>query len=507
MVYLSNVEGPFTRGYGGEHLLKLMASELPTVERITTPTNLTDVPVSASFTATLNSPLLPSGRFSVTTTPESEMTVLTMNNTTLVFTPKEPLQQGTQYVLQVYQTPLTYRYADGNILKEDSPRLEKSLNFKTISPPFISLFEPLGNGANPISDIRIIFDQQMNTGEIEQKLTIDPIVPLSFSWENDGQTAIVHHSLLAKNTPYRIRIPQGIKTKKGGILETDATFEFTTLGTVKLVDSSPTNNATDISIQTPIALTFNQEIKTESPETLLSISPPITGKTTVSKNTVTFIPNKPLSNNTRYTFSIAAGLDSIYGLPSTESQNLSFTTAPIQIVLPVPFFKQQSDFTCNIASARMLLAYRGITMDEKTLISKIGTSQNRGTGNPYKGYVSDYGTYWDAVVRGVNAYRPTRLISNGKLSDIIQELTRGNPVMTWGQNGWSDPHDISWTSSDGTYIHAINGMHSAVVRGFRGPEGNPTHILLNDPWRGQYAIPTDEFLRRWGYFNVALVVE
>jgi uncharacterized protein YvpB len=99
------------------------------------------------------------------------------------------------------------------------------------------------------------------------------------------------------------------------------------------------------------------------------------------------------------------------------------------------------------------------------------------------------------------------MITSGKLSDIIAELKKGNPVMTWGQNGWSTPRDISWTSSDGTFIHAINGMHSTVVRGFSGPDNNPTQIYLNDPWRGQYAIATSEFKRRWNYFLMAMVVD
>jgi hypothetical protein len=50
-------------------------------------------------------------------------------------------------------------------------------------------------------------------------------------------------------------------------------------------------------------------------------------------------------------------------------------------------------------------------------------------------------------------------------------------------------------------------MHSTVVRGFSGPENNPTQIYLNDPWRGQYAVSTAEFMRRWSYFLMAMVVD
>jgi uncharacterized protein YvpB len=92
------------------------------------------------------------------------------------------------------------------------------------------------------------------------------------------------------------------------------------------------------------------------------------------------------------------------------------------------------------------------------------------------------------------------------ISDLANEVAQGHPVILWWQNGWSAPNDISWTTPDGQYIYAINGMHSEVAVGFIGPTDNPTHIIVNDPWRGRRELEVGYFKSLWGYFNNTGVV-
>jgi uncharacterized protein YvpB len=155
----------------------------------------------------------------------------------------------------------------------------------------------------------------------------------------------------------------------------------------------------------------------------------------------------------------------------------------------------------------MVLAYRGISLEEAQIKANVGTGGTRGSGNPHNGYVSDYGTYWEPIIAFVSRYKKNHFYENGTVADLVKEIQNGNPILIWGQNGWSDPHELTWTTPDGQRIYAINGMHSYVVTGFRGPAGNPTHILVNDPWRGVTALPIQEFNRRWAFFQKALVVE
>src|SRR4030067_2428969 len=114
-------------------------------------------------------------------------------------------------------------------------------------------------------------------------------------------------------------------------------------------------------------------------------------------------------------------------------------TGPEEFVLPVLNMKQQESFTCNIAAARILLKYRGIDINETDLKGKIGMSGSRGNGNPHKGYTADYGTYWEPIQSVLNQFRPTRVYRDFPLGSLTDEVRRGNPVLVWEQNGWSDP--------------------------------------------------------------------
>jgi uncharacterized protein YvpB len=98
------------------------------------------------------------------------------------------------------------------------------------------------------------------------------------------------------------------------------------------------------------------------------------------------------------------------------------------------------------------------------------------------------------------------LLRNASLTDVLNEVEQGNPVMVWAQNLWSTPTDISWTATDGTSVYAISGMHSYVVKGYNGTKTNPTSIIVNDPWRGTWSIATTNFTRVFNYFKTALVV-
>lgn len=306
-----------------------------------------------------------------------------------------------------------------------------------------------------------------------------------------------------------------------------------------VVKTDPANGAIDVPLDKPFVFYLSGDDSLANIWEVVS-SPPITTEIKRMWNDtfeVVFNDNLPQSSSIHLTvFHAPAIVDgesstiiekgerkNVYTLEFSTAKEVSFsslTKKPVRVVSPspvnkevsevnlkVPFFKQEEDFTCNIAAARQLLAYRGVALPEQQLKSDIGSTGSRGNGNPYEVHVPDYGTYWDPVLRGVSKYRPARLFKEWNLKDLIGEIQKGNPVMIWGQNGWSDPHEISWTNPDRTFVYAINGMHSSVARGFRGPSENPTHILLNDPWRGVYWIPTAEFLRRWNFFKVALVVD
>lgn len=508
ILYFSNVEGLFTKGFGGEHRLEFSAPILPEIESIDPVPENSEVGTTTPFTIRLTAPASYVSQWSATISPVHPIaTALSSDGMNLIITPQGQYPQNHTFTVTLTQTPVVTRYLDKEIIKRLSPKIEKTFSFTTVHSPGITSFTPHGKSENPKNDIQIIFDRTMDTKSVESLLTVTPNTSRIYTWDTNNKTLTISHPDFPKDTPVEVKLPKGIKTANGGTLESEAIFEYKTAGPITIVNTSPNNTSNEIAIESPIRIVFDQPVDSSNIDKYFSITPPISVTQKLDRDTLELTPDAPLQYDTRYTILFSKGLPSEYGLPSAGDQTFSFVTTPHQISLTVPFFRQQTLFTCNIAAARMLLAYRGIQMNESEIVSVVGEQAPRTSGNPYKGYVPNYGTYWDALSAGIAKLRPIRMITSGKITDLVKEIKKGNPVMIWGQNGWSDPHEISWTAADGTYIKAVNGMHSSVVRGYRGPEDNPTHLVLNDPWRGQYALDTKEFMRRWSYFLMAMVVE
>lgn len=206
-----------------------------------------------------------------------------------------------------------------------------------------------------------------------------------------------------------------------------------------------------------------------------------------------------------------------------EKRSWRFTTSRDKFVLNVPLISQVLRFECNVAAARMLLAYQGINMSFDDFFAKL-PKQNvpynaaRNTwGNPNLGYVGDvtgknkgYGVYWEPIAQTVEQIsgKNVEIRRNWNLEDMLGVVESGSPVQIWWQNARSTPTDMTWRTPDGQEIKAINGMHSEVVVGWVGAKSNPDAIIVNDPWRGHREVKTADFLGLWALFdNTGIYIE
>jgi uncharacterized protein YvpB len=507
MVYLSNMKNPFNSEFGSETLLEFSTPQLPAVAGSTPANDATDVGVNEDLIFALTVPDIPQVAWEVTTDPQHPFE-LKRGMRELTVDIIEPLKQGTRYRVTVFRTPVKTDTKTGTIVDYGEKTQVHEYTFTTVKTPLISSMNPQGRGVLPTEAFEIVFDEPMDTESIAANVKIIPDTQGRIEWSADATILRFEpETPLRKDVEYIITLLGGTVSRRSGTLEEDLTFRFRTLGAVTVVTGIPDEAIPNVSVSTPIAVTFNQEVDHGSAQLKFSTDPTVSGLFSWQGNIMVFTPSEPLAFGKEYSYRIESGIKSIHGLDSTQGFTSRFRTASQEFALSVPYFRQEENFTCNIAALRMLLAHRGVTVTEQELKGIIGSSGTRGTGNPYKNHVTDYGTYWDAIEKGVRQFRPYRIFKDWSLSDLIGEVQRGNPVMVWGQNGWSDPHDISWTATDGTHVYAVNGMHSYIVRGFRGSADNPTHILVNDPWRGVYSLPTNEFMRRWNYFRVAMVVD
>jgi len=505
MVYIANIHGLMRQQFGGEQLVEFVTPPVPNVVSVSPPHASIDIPINPTISIELSAPADPSSIWEISSKPAAVFKLSHTNGATLTVEAEESLQQGTVYELTLQQTPIRYNTSTKRVVEKLETKTALSMQFTTRKPALVTSFTPRGRAIAPHSDMAFVFDEPMDTRLASA--SISPYLQLTPSWTPDGQILRLIHQPFTKGTSYTVTLDKNAQTLRGGTLLTDAIYTFETAGPVTVIEASPAASFSNVPITSTMSYTFDQDVHKQSVEKLFSISPDIPGTFTWDTRTVTYVPKKPLSFSTTYTVTFKKGLSGLYGLESSVDQKFSFTTVPEEYVLNVPFYKQQELFTCNIAAAFMLLSYRGVAVTERILKETIGSAGTRGNGNPYKGYVANYGTYWDAVARGTSKYRPVRIIKNWTLQQILSEIVNNTPVMIWGQNGWSDPHEISWKTSDGTDIYAVNGMHSYIIRGFRGPIQSPTHILVVDPWRGIYAMTTEEFMRHASFFKVAMAVD
>lgn len=131
--------------------------------------------------------------------------------------------------------------------------------------------------------------------------------------------------------------------------------------------------------------------------------------------------------------------------------------------LRVPYFKQDTDYTCGPASLQMVFAHYGIRESEKELTKELKTNPEHGT--PHQEMIDG------ALRRGLHAY----VNDHATLGEIQYFLGMGIPVIV---------HFIEIAAQED---------HYSVVIGI-----TDTHVVLNDPWNGEgLRLSHEVFLQRW----------
>lgn len=201
-------------------------------------------------------------------------------------------------------------------------------------------------------------------------------------------------------------------------------------------------------------------------------------------------------------------------------QSLSSSNKTFNIVLKVPFHKQEHALSCEVAALKMALGFYNIAVTETELINdlKFDTKDSRNEyniwGDPDKGFVGNidgkipsggYGVYEQPILDLALQYRDAKKMDHPELVDVLKEVESGRPVIVWGSIGTGK--DISWFTWEGKYIKAIHGEHTRVITGFSGTPENPKYILLMDPIYGRVTMSKSRFLTNWALLdNKAVVV-
>src|SRR3989339_100736 len=508
MIYVSYIANPLFSDPGNEHYLEIESDSLPLVTESSITNEDTDILTDQFLVLDLNKNDSNNCLYKVVSNPEIETEIIKNGTAMIIIKPKQKLPQNTNYQWEVFQTPVSINLVTSEIIQKGEEKSIYKLSFTTVAAPLIKSVSPSDKetGVKVDREILIEFGEELATNNFSSYFRITPEIEGEVNFVEEKKLTFKPKSSFNKDTEYQIILTKGIASKKGGIIENDIQYQFKTIGPVEVISFSPGLHAVNIDLNPQILITFNEEVNHASAESKFKISPAVSGTYSWNGNTLIFTLENSLSYSTSYNVTIEAGIESIDGLASINKYVNQFTTRPNIFSLNVPLYSQAESYTCNIAAARMMLSYRGVSVSESTLKNEIGIVGTRGSGNPHKGYVENYGTYWEPISTAVSKYRSNQIMTNWNLTDLLSEVEKGNPVMVWGQNGWSTPTNISWTATDGTYIYAVSGMHSYIVKGFTGTKDNPDRILINDPWRGDISLSKDTFNNRWSYFKTAMIV-
>lgn len=211
-------------------------------------------------------------------------------------------------------------------------------------------------------------------------------------------------------------------------------------------------------------------------------------------------------------------LDKILEEKEKAAAKVKENLATQRVELPVKFYKQERNLSCEMASLRSFLSFYGQEIGEKDLLATLGVdgplSITDGVwGDPQKGFVGNvdgkqanktgYGTYWQAVARvGASYYSKIGYFENSSVTFLTDSILEGKPVIIWGMlPSKGGNFEMTWKTEDGQSVTGYNGEHSFLVYGFVGPREAPTKLLVVDPWYGFREYETSKMDVLWAKFG------
>lgn len=319
------------------------------------------------------------------------------------------------------------------------------------------------------------------------------------------------------------------------VLGTSVFLGYIFLKTPGVILISPAIQSLDVDPKTKIEISFDRPVARKVLNE--KITPSVAGTwvyedpvySTHLYRKLVFYPDTTLNAGTKYKVELN-GIENTFGTSSPYNYEFTFSTKSDPVIakqvamvesqtvkLDVPMYLQQHTLSCEVASLRMALAYKGINKSEDELLNEVeidNTPHIDGTwGNPYLHFVGNvngnqmrdgYGVYWGPIERVAKMYGDAKAFQNGKIQDLTSEIDKGNPIVIWVYSESGAP--AHWKTPDGTDVFAVAGEHTVVVVGYVGSSQNPTQIIVNDSLVGQSYWGRDYFNHKWATFSEAGVV-
>jgi hypothetical protein len=253
-------------------------------------------------------------------------------DTMATWTPGAPLQQSTQYTVDVntnatsqnggkMQSPYTFKFTTGGPPPPPAPAVVST--------------DPANNqtGVLPTATVSVEFSIPMNTGATETAVSANPAIAGTFSWSlNDSKATLTPSGPLQPATNYKVKVSTAAKSKAGVPMGSDHVFSFTTAeppDVPQVVSNSPTNGQANVPVATDIVVVFSIAMSRADTAGALSVTPAAPGALTwdAGDTKLTLNPSPDLQAGTKYTVRITTSAKSAQGVALPSEHVFDFTTA------------------------------------------------------------------------------------------------------------------------------------------------------------------------------------
>ncbi len=385
----------------------------------TDPALTTTLNTDASWVVTFDQPIGPTTDVSFTLDPPLPIQVTpSSDRTAFTVRPTQLLPQGHNVKLTVAVALQDLTLTTGQVFTAHDPTTVFTGSWSVREPPGLASVTPAGTGVALVTPVTLAFAEAVDLSQVQTSVQLTPAT--TGTWKRvDDQHFEFTHDAFAQATTYTLTITHGLQTKSGGHFETDEQLQFRTVEPIALSSSVPANSGSGIGVGQVLHFTFNQSLGANAVAQYASIAPSLPGAWAQSGNTATFTPTASMPHSTSYTVTFRSGIPSATGLPATTDQVVHFTTEAAVSRLAVPFHRQEHRLSCEAAALYMALQYRGVSVTENQIISRVGfdpTPKKNGVwGDPNVAFVGDingsqpgtgYGVYAAPIAKVAAAYRP-----------------------------------------------------------------------------------------------------
>ena len=171
----------------------------------------------------------------------------------------------------------------------------------------IQLSGTFGNGLALVrTSVKVNFSEDVKQEGAQAAFSITPNVGGSFHWQGSTTMIFTPSNKLPLSSTFHVHMAPGVEDLSGNGQDGSGEFTFTTVGPPVVKGVAPDTNASNVSINSSIVITFDRYMDTQKALQGLSIEPAAPYSAAWQGAVLTLTPTKPLSYDTVYTIKLGA---------------------------------------------------------------------------------------------------------------------------------------------------------------------------------------------------------